>query len=216
MRMSTVSVFSMKENRLWTIHHNTFRLEPRQGDFRFNEFGFQWTDSVFSIALGPRLRNGYRLAFYHAMASLSEYAVSTQVLRNESLATRSYHGNDFKYVGSRPPFSQSNMHDIDIASNIMIHTEVAKNAIGCWNTYQKFTMGQDIIAYNNETMIYPSDLKIDQESTIWFLTNRIPFFVFGKLDVNDYNYRVFRKNVNDAVQGTRCGPRRYQYDLMYW
>lgn len=35
-------------------------------------------------------------AFYHAMASTSEFSVSTQILRNQSLASRSYHGDDFK------------------------------------------------------------------------------------------------------------------------
>lgn len=42
------------------------------------------------------MRDGFKTAYFHAMASTSEFAVSTQVLRNQSAAARSYHGQDFK------------------------------------------------------------------------------------------------------------------------
>lgn len=57
---------------------------------------FQWNDGIFSITLGDRERNGFKTAYFHSMASTSEFSVSTQILRNQSAAARSYHGQDFK------------------------------------------------------------------------------------------------------------------------
>lgn len=88
--------FSFRENTLWSFTHNTLSFDPLRGDFDVAGVQFEWNDGIFSITLSNRRSDGYKTAFFHAMASTSEFAVSTQVLRNQSLATRSYHGDDFR------------------------------------------------------------------------------------------------------------------------
>lgn len=36
------------------------------------------------------------------------------------------------------------------------------------------------------------------------LTNTLPRFIYGKLDTNEYNFRVFRTRVYEAIRGTKC------------
>lgn len=81
---------------MWSFEHNFFRNDPIHGDFDVAGVQYQWNDGIFSITLGNPMPNGFRTAFFHAMASVSEFSVSTEILRNETAARRSYHGSDFK------------------------------------------------------------------------------------------------------------------------
>lgn len=90
-----LGVFSLKQNRMWRFRHNYFSFDPLNSDFNVGGVQFQWDDGIFSITLGTRQTNGFRIANFHAMASLSSFAVSTQVLQNETASEREYHGNDF-------------------------------------------------------------------------------------------------------------------------
>lgn len=81
---------------MWSFNHNFFRNDPIHGDFDVAGVQYQWNDGIFSITLGNPLPDGDRIAYFHAMASVSEFSVPTHILRNESLAARSYHGSDFK------------------------------------------------------------------------------------------------------------------------
>lgn len=93
---SNMIVYSLQQNRAWTINHNYFFFDPLHGNFDVGGLQFTRRDGLFSVALSHKLRDGYKIAFFHAMSSDAEFVVSTQILRNETLATRKYHGRDFK------------------------------------------------------------------------------------------------------------------------
>jgi dopachrome tautomerase len=121
------------------------------------------------------------------MKSFSEFAVSTRVLRNESLATRSYHDSDFKVsrkkrdnsplistfrllsssklIGNRGNNSQSTMHGVHQKTGIMFFAEINKNAVSCWNTKKSSLMPSKVgqIAQDDVNLIYPSDLNVSLE-----------------------------------------------------
>lgn len=69
MRTSNVHVYSLKQDKVWTTHHNYYHIEPLSGDFSVAGFDFQWTDGVFSVALGPKNADGYKWAYFHAMTA---------------------------------------------------------------------------------------------------------------------------------------------------
>lgn len=89
-------VYSLRQNRIWSFNHNHFSFDPIRGDFDVAGVQYQWNDGIFSITLGNREWDGYRRAYFHAMASVSEFAVSTRILQNETMSMRSNHGKDFK------------------------------------------------------------------------------------------------------------------------
>lgn len=88
-------VYSLKDNNSWRVNHNYFYLEPSAGEFNIGGQKFQWNDGVFSVALSGIKQDGYRDMFFHSMAGVHMYKVSTDVLKNQTRATRSYHENDF-------------------------------------------------------------------------------------------------------------------------
>lgn len=93
---SRLIVYSLQQNRAWAVDHNYFHFDPLHGNFNVDGIQFTRRDGLFSVALSHRQRDGFKIAFFHAMCSDAEFVVSTGVLRNESLATRTFHGSDFK------------------------------------------------------------------------------------------------------------------------
>jgi dopachrome tautomerase len=173
--------------------------------------------------------DGFRTAFFHPLASCGEFTVSTQVLRNEKLASRRTHGNDFKFFAYRGPNSQSGNHIFDFKTNVMFFAEMQRNAISCWNTRTYLTEANiHTVLQNNQTMIYPADLsvkfnsfqsqivkteeltcisfQIDNESTLWVLSNRLPRFIYDRYNTSEFNFNIFKADVNEVLADTSCLP----------
>lgn len=124
---------------------------------------FQWNDGIFSVALSKKKPNGFRTAFFHPLGSFAEFTVSTEILRNENLASRRTHGKDFKFIGQRGPNTQSGSHAVDLNTNVMFFAEMQNNAVSCWNIKHDLKRSNmDIVAQNNATLIYPVDLNVSR------------------------------------------------------
>ncbi|CAH1116243.1 unnamed protein product [Phaedon cochleariae] len=92
----SIIVYSLKQNRSWRVAHNYLFLENSQGDFNIHGHRFQWNDGVFNVELSSIKPTGFRDLYFHALAGSHLYRVSTRILRNETLATRSFHADDFQ------------------------------------------------------------------------------------------------------------------------
>ena len=199
-------VYSFQRNTIWSFSHNYFHFDPLGGDLFVGGQSFRWDDGIFSITLtspvGPK---GYRIALFHAMASTNEFMVSTEVLQNETFSHRSDHGNDFRLLGNRGAMRQSTMHVYDPHTNVLFYAEVQRNGVGCWNANKAFSPeNHGTIAQNADRMIYPSDLTIDHEGTMWIMTNSLPIFIYSNLDPNVYNFRIWKIKTVDAIKSTYC------------
>lgn len=125
------------------------------------------------------------------------------------------------------------MHDFDPNTGIIFYTQVGINGFGCWNTNTPHRPENvAVLAKNNQTMIYPSDLtvshgqfncvaikcncytiqlfQIDRDGDVWIMTNRLPIFVYSQLNPNEYNFRLWRVSTRDSiVSNSICqNPRR--------
>lgn len=93
---SRLVVYSLSQNRAWNVVHNYFFFDPLYGEFNVDGLQFTRRDGIFSVALSHVQKTGYKIAFFHPMCSDAEFIVSTRILRNETLATRTFHGRDFR------------------------------------------------------------------------------------------------------------------------
>lgn len=67
----------------------------------------------------------------------------------------------FQWLGSRQLNTQSDMHDFDASNGVIFYSQVGRNGISCWNTAKPYVPENHILlAQNNQTMIYPSDLNV--------------------------------------------------------
>lgn len=59
------------------------------------------------------------------------------------------------------------MHGFERETGTIFYTQVATNGIGCWNTRYPHTADAfQMLAHNNRTMIYPSDLSVSEKKPI--------------------------------------------------
>lgn len=200
-----IVVYSWRENDDWTVHHNSFSFLPRGGDLYIGGFHFSWDDGIFSIVLDPSRKTAY----FHAMASTEEFSVPTEVFKNRTLAARSYHGTDFKFIGDRGKDGQSSTHAMHKKSGVVFMAEVNRNGISCWNSNRPFNKDSyELLQNDANKMIYPGDLRVDNEDNVWVMTNSMPVFLYGQLDYSKINFRIWTAPIREAIRGTKCDMGR--------
>lgn len=170
----------------------------------------------------------YFLILLQNEINFQEFIVSTSVLRNETAWTVNNGlglSGAFIRIGERGARGQSSTSAID-RNNVQFFNLVQQNAIGCWNTNTPyFSNSLDVVHQDNSTLIFPNDLKIDQEvdqvcqfivslssktthfcrlQNVWVLSNRLPVYLYSQLNLNDVNFRIQRANVREIVVGTTC------------
>lgn len=55
--------------------------------------------------------------------------------------------------------------------------------------------------------MYFYDIQVDSDGILWALTNTLPRFIYGKLNTDEYNFRVWRGNTKQLIKGTICEPK---------
>lgn len=197
-------VYSWESNESWRIKHHYFGLDPVACNFSVKGYNFSWTDELFGLGLSAPNADNFSTLYFHPMASFDEFSVSTEYLRNKTLSDENFFS--FKHLGSRGPNSQSSVSFVDQKTGVLFYSLVNINAVACWKTSNKeYVMkNQGRIYMNETTMIYPTDIKVDYNDTLWILSNRMPIWMYGKLDPTDVNFRVFSAKVVDAISHTAC------------
>ncbi|XP_050077790.1 protein yellow [Anopheles maculipalpis] len=200
-----VIVYSLAEDRSWRVKHNFFHFDPLAGDYNIGGVNFQWTDGVFGMAVGKRLLDGTRPVYFHAFSSTKEFMVSNTVLKNESYAQSPQAYYDYKLLGDRGPNSQSSAEFYDSETGVIFYTQVNKDGVGCWNTIMPLNADtQGLVDSDSDALVFPNDLKVDSEGTLWVLSDRLPMFIFTSLDADQYNYRILVGETRDIIKGTPC------------
>uniref|UniRef100_A0A182IQZ6 Protein yellow n=1 Tax=Anopheles atroparvus TaxID=41427 RepID=A0A182IQZ6_ANOAO len=200
-----VIVYSFGEDRSWRIKHNFFHFDPLAGDYNIGGVNFQWTDGVFGMAVGKRQNDGTRPVYFHAFSSTKEFMVSNAVLKNESYAQSPQAYYDYKLLGDRGPNSQSSAEFYDSQTGVIFYTQVNKDGIGCWNTAMALNADtQGLVDSDSDALVFPNDLKVDTEGTLWVLSDRLPMFIFTSLDEQQYNYRILVGETQEMIKGTPC------------
>lgn len=135
-----------------------------------------------------------------------EFEVSNKILQNETRATamdQTYF--EYKPVGDRGENGQSSAEVFDSKTGVMFHTQVNKDGVGCWNTnkpYNPDTAG--LVDSDSDALVFPNDVKIDANRNLWVLSDRMPVFIYKKLNPKEKNYRILNGKVDELIVGTPC------------
>lgn len=205
-------VFRLRDEKFWRFNSHLFYPDPLASDYNLHDINFQWSDGIFGISLTPVNKQGDRTLFFHPMSSYREFVIPTSLLRNETAPDDSaLVARSIKLAGESRGYSgQSSASAID-RNGVMFFNLVTRDAVGCWDTrkpYKKSTIG--IVAQDSEKLVFPNDLKIDSEpkQSVWILSNKLPVFLYRKLNPNDINFRIMREYVDEAVVGGVCDPHQ--------
>lgn len=144
------------------------------------------------------------------MAATRQFAVSNNVLKNESFAVshRTFANkfvthNAFSYLGDRGLKSQTPTEYYDETTDVIFYSQVNLNAIGCWNVKKHMRPENTaIVTADSEKLICPFDIKIT-DGNFYVLSNRAPLFLYFDLR-SDANYRVMTGKTSELISGTVC------------
>ncbi|KAI5637194.1 major royal jelly protein domain-containing protein [Phthorimaea operculella] len=201
-------VYSLRDNDSWRLSHNYFNFNPLAGNLRIGGQSFQWNDGLFSVTLTEaKNRDSCRTAYFHAMVGTTEFSVSTCVLRNSTASQGSDFWRQFAVIGDRGPTSQSTMHGYHAGTNVIFFADIGRDAVSCWNTASQLSPSNvAIVAQDSLKLSYPSDLHVSGDE-VWVMANSLPTWAYSRLDTNQYNFYVYRANVQDLISNTVCSGR---------
>lgn len=200
-------VYSFRTNSAWRLEHPYFYFDPMATGFNIGGIQLQWNDGVFGLALSKRHSDGYRTLYFSAMSSTRMFSVNTRVLQSNSSVADTI--DEYQHLGHRLTGMQAASMAMDDVTGALFYALVNQDAIGCWNPRrsQRHSTGTTaIVAQDSVTLQFPADLKVDSNSNLWVLSDRMPLYRFRvyDFDVTDVNYRVFRAPVADVIEGTVC------------
>lgn len=143
-------------------------------------------------------------------------------------------GDYFQAIGDRGALGQSTSSALSL-EGVMFFTQVHRDAISCWDSnklYQRSNIVQlrdsGLTSDNNNNsdnienlshqyneidnrLIFPNDLKIRfnwrQEESVWIMSNRLPIYLYSKLNYSEINFRIMTANLMQLIKGTPCDPK---------
>ncbi|XP_022905064.1 dopaminechrome tautomerase-like isoform X2 [Onthophagus taurus] len=202
-------VFNLKTLKAWRVTDHLFFPDPLAAAYKVNGLEFEWTDGIFGLALSPFNKYSIdRTLYFNPMSSFREFYTKTSIIRNET--GWSSYKDAFKVYGqSRGKNGQASSCAMD-RNGVLFFGLVTQNALGCWDsrkTYKRKNLA--IIAQNDYTMVFPNDVKVDNEpkQSVWMITNRLPFFIYNRFEPKDVNFRVLSAYAEEMVKGTICDPK---------
>ncbi|XP_026747337.1 protein yellow-like [Trichoplusia ni] len=201
--------YSWQENRSWRFNHGFFMPDPLTGDFNIGGLNFQWSaEGIFGITTSPMGPDGYRTLYFSPLASHTQFAVSTRILRDETKVKGSY--KDFHVVGTRGANGHTTSKVMDESTGVELYNLIDQNAIGCWRGDLPYKpQNHAVVDKDDAGLIFPSDVKIDADRNVWVISDRMPVFLESTLDYSDINFRIYTAPLDMLVQETVCQPQQY-------
>lgn len=195
--------YSFEQNKSWRFAHSFFFPDPLRGDFNVAGLNFQWgEEGIFGIALSPIKSDGYRTLFFSPLASHREFSVSTRILRDESRVEDSFH--DFQVMDERAGNAHTTSRVMS-EDGIMLFNLIDQNAIGCWHSSMPYTpQFHGIVDRDDVGLVFPADVKVDENRDVWVISDRMPVFLIAELDYNDVNFRIYTAPLDELIAGTVC------------
>uniref|UniRef100_A0A182QUV6 Protein yellow n=1 Tax=Anopheles farauti TaxID=69004 RepID=A0A182QUV6_9DIPT len=196
-------VYSFEQNKSWRFAHSFFFPDPLRGDFNVAGLNFQWgEEGIFGMSLTPLQADGYRTLYFSPLASHREFTVSTRILRDESKVEESFH--DFQYLKERGPNSHTTSRVMS-ETGLQLFNLIDQNAVGCWHSSLPYSPEyHGVVDRDDVELVFPADVKIDDEEQVWVISDRMPVFLIADLDYSDVNFRIFSAPLATLVAGTVC------------
>lgn len=206
LRAPALVVYSWKLKESWRVNHNYFHPDPLSGNYSVSGINFQWDDGLFGLSLSKKQADGFAILYFHPLSSTNEFSVSTRILQNQTLATSSDIYAEFKILGSRGPNGQSGAAFLDQLTGVLFYTLPNLNAVACWKTSNRaYTIkSQGRVFMSTIEMVFPNDVKVDDQDRLWVLSDNLQQFMYGKLDRAQTNFRILTAHVKDAIENTAC------------
>ncbi|XP_053614684.1 L-dopachrome tautomerase yellow-f-like isoform X2 [Plodia interpunctella] len=208
MGSNAIIVFKMSSGEAWRVENHYFHFDPHAGAYKVGGVEFYWRDGVSALSLLPPKKDGQRDLLLYPTSSTRQFKMSTKVLRNKN-TTKEELFNAVEVIGDRGPNTQSTACDYDPKNNVLFYTQLSKNGLACWNVDRPFDADNTPLLFSDcQMMEFPNDVKVDNESNIWILSDRQSRFLYESMDFDQVNFRVLSAPASLMIQETACGKNK--------
>lgn len=133
--------------------------------------------------------------------------MSTRILRDSTRLEESFH--DFSFFKEERAGNAHTTSRVMSETGVMLFNLIDQNAVGCWDSSTPYApQNHAVVDRDDETLVFPADVKIDETNTVWVISDRMPVFLIAELDYTDINFRIFSAPLDTLIQGTVCSQRR--------
>lgn len=224
-------VYDMARGKSWRVTNKLMNPNPDHGTFSIANESFDLMDGIISMALSPKsvaenshtdfsFNSAYssarssralglndRLMFFHALAAVSENAVRTSVLNNDTLWEDDVGAmpRAFRVIGRRT--TQSAAEAMDSNGNLYFGL-LNQMAIACWDSTTNYNPHSfKIVSQNSETLQFPSGIKVIRNrkgvEELWVMSCRFQKIMVGTLNMNETNFRIQAIQIPELLDGSR-------------
>ncbi|XP_062533669.1 major royal jelly protein 1-like [Armigeres subalbatus] len=222
---SGLIVYDMARGKSWRVTNKLMNPNPDHGTFTIANESFDLMDGMISMALSPKAPSDFTfnsaygvsnkrpavlsdlLLFFHALASISENAVRTSVLHNDTMWAEDVGAmpRAFRSIGRRT--TQSAAEAMDSNGNLFFGL-LNQMAIACWDSTTNYNPNNfKIVSQNQDTLQFPSGVKIVRNrkgiEELWVMTCRFQKIMTGTLNMNETNFRVQAIQIPELLDGSR-------------
>ncbi|XP_059611836.1 L-dopachrome tautomerase yellow-f-like [Phlebotomus argentipes] len=202
---NSLVVYDYKRGDFWTFADESMKPILSESILFFKTFTYFIPLGITNVVLGYPDKNGDRNLYYSPGSSVTEYIVSTKLLKDKK-ASYKYNREDFTLIGYRGCGSEAYRQVFDPETGVIFFGESNSHRISCWNTRLPFNPDTIGVVFESDLLLFPSELFLDSEGFLWFLTNQLPLMFNSAdiLDTTEINSRLFRVKASEAVKGTIC------------
>lgn len=95
------------------------------------------------------------------MSSTKEFSVSSEILRNKTLAVDPHNYHEYKLEGERGEKTQASASYLDEETGVLFLTQVNRDGVGCWNTKKPLNSENfGLVAKDENKLVFPNDLTV--------------------------------------------------------
>nr|CCK33661.1 44.6 kDa salivary protein SP03B [Phlebotomus perniciosus] len=194
---NTLIVYDQEKKDSWKISHGSFKPEH---DSTLSHDGKQYKYRVglFGVTLGDRDPEGNRPAYYIAGSSTKLFEISTKILKEKGAKF------DPVNLGNRGPHTEAVALVYDPKTKVIFFAESDSRQVSCWNTQKPLNHKNTDVIFASAKFIYGSDISVDSESQLWFLSTGHPPIPNLKLSFDKPHIRLMRVDTAKAIHRTRC------------
>ncbi|NP_001154990.1 yellow-x1c precursor [Nasonia vitripennis] len=192
-----IVVFSLKDRKSWKVSHETMKATAVK--FTVKHDGTKVTQplNVDGIAISPASAEKRRILYYSPLSSLEIFAVPTSVLKRQP----SRIDKNVRLLGRKPSQTDGMMVSAD---GRLYFGLLADNTVSSWDSRRPpFWINQKRVFEEDTTLQWPDTFAIDEQGTLWCVSNRLQTFLADSVDTSEVNYRVLKL--------VKLPVRSYQY-----
>ncbi|CAH1962399.1 unnamed protein product [Acanthoscelides obtectus] len=198
-------VYSYNQNRAWKLRDGSmFPQVSASGYVIDNGFRIDYLGTIDGLALSPFTDIAPRLLFYTPLTSNQLFCVTTDILKDQQLASNQTWRRYVKFVGEKQGSTDGMVMD---NKGNLYYGLIPQSAVAKWNIFEPLKTAE-IIHRNPKTMVWPDSFSMDLQGNLFLVTDHAHRFF-----VNNNTLLFTPDEIKFRIHVIHVGTRSYMYSF---